>query len=167
MAAIPSDEFSVPATPAEALLAEYLARTQAGEIIELDAWCDQHPAHADEIRRIHAELLDANRALNRTPTPPVDSGAGNAPSSSESSEAFLDRLREHRSTSDRYLLKGEIARGGMGAILRVWDEDLRRHLAMKVILGRGHAPVAGDTPVVRPEVLSRFLEEAQVTGQQR
>ena len=165
MAAIPSDEFSVPATPAEALLAEYLARTQAGEIIELDAWCDQHPAHADEIRRIHAELLDANRALNRTPTPPVDSGAGNAPSSSESSEAFLDRLREHRSTSDRYLLKGEIARGGMGAILRVWDEDLRRHLAMKVILGRGHAPVAGDTPVVRPEVLSRFLEEAQVTGQ--
>jgi hypothetical protein len=29
----------------------------------------------------------------------------------------------------RYQLEGELARGGMGAILKVWDEDLRRSLA--------------------------------------
>ena len=27
-----------------------------------------------------------------------------------------------------------VARGGQGAILRVWDQDLRRNLAMKVSL---------------------------------
>lgn len=39
----------------------------------------------------------------------------------------------------RYRLEGEIARGGMGAILEVWDKDLRRPLVMKVILGKGES----------------------------
>jgi len=50
----------------------------------------------------------------------------------------------------------------MGMILRVWDEDLRRELAMKVVLGESGQATAGE---VTPKVLGRFLEEAQVTGQ--
>ncbi len=61
----------------------------------------------------------------------------------------------------RYRLKGEVAHGGMGSILRVWDEDLRRHLAMKVI--REAEP--GDDEASTSKSLGRFLEEAQVTGQ--
>jgi hypothetical protein len=56
----------------------------------------------------------------------------------------------------RYQLFGEIARGGMGAVLRGRDVDLGRDLAVKVLLEK-HAN--------RPEVARRFLEEAQIGGQ--
>ena len=60
---------------------------------------------------------------------------------------------------------GELARGGMGAILKVWDEDLRRNLAMKVVLGNSQTDRIDRSPDVGAEKLSRFLEEAQITGQ--
>ena len=51
---------------------------------------------------------------------------------------------------------GEIARGGMGVVLRGHEQDLRRDVAIKV-LQRRHAG--------RPEVIARFVEEAQIGGQ--
>jgi len=62
----------------------------------------------------------------------------------------------------RYRMEGEIARGGMAAILKVWDADLRRTLAMKVILSDKERVQDGSTADLR---LSRFLGEAQITGQ--
>src|SRR5262245_11562751 len=59
-------------------------------------------------------------------------------------------------TGDRYQLQGEIARGGMGAVLRGRDIDLGRDLAVKVLL---------EKHVHRPEVARRFIEEAQIGGQ--
>ncbi len=64
-----------------------------------------------------------------------------------------------------YVLRGEIARGGQGAVLRVWDQDLNRNLAMKVILGKDDEKPSGKTPHVDAHTMGRFLEEAQVTGQ--
>ena len=62
-----------------------------------------------------------------------------------------------QSESDsRYQLQGEIARGGMGAILKGRDTDLGRDLAIKVLL---------DSHKARPEVIQRFVEEAQIGGQ--
>lgn len=58
--------------------------------------------------------------------------------------------------SGRYLVLGEIARGGMGAVLRGRDLDLGRDLAFKVLLDRHRH---------RPDILQRFVEEAQVGGQ--
>ena len=56
----------------------------------------------------------------------------------------------------RYYLMGELARGGMGEVLRAYDADLRRPLAIKVLLPeRLHHPGAEQ----------RFLDEAQITGQ--
>ncbi|MCB9872313.1 MAG: protein kinase [Planctomycetes bacterium] len=52
---------------------------------------------------------------------------------------------------------GEIARGGMGIVLRVRDGDLRRKLAMKVVRDEGAAADA--------RTIGRFLEEAQITSQ--
>jgi len=57
---------------------------------------------------------------------------------------------------DRYRLDGEIARGGMGAVLRGRDVDLGRDLAVKVLL---------EKYANRPEVARRFIEEAQIGGQ--
>ncbi|HMO35514.1 MAG TPA: hypothetical protein PKA06_05680 [Gemmatales bacterium] len=56
----------------------------------------------------------------------------------------------------RYKLEGEIARGGMGAVIHGRDEDLGREIAVKVML-QNHA---GKT-----KLLQRFVEEAQIAGQ--
>jgi len=65
----------------------------------------------------------------------------------------------------RYEVKREIARGGMGTILRVWDDDLRRNLAMKVLHAKERSGEDSDATTVDREKLGRFLEEAQITGQ--
>ena len=67
-----------------------------------------------------------------------------------------DAMPPPEQTGDRYQLQGEIARGGMGAVLRGRDVDLGRDLAVKVLL---------EKHVHRPEVARRFVEEAQIGGQ--
>ncbi len=67
-----------------------------------------------------------------------------------------DAMPAPEQMGDRYQLSGEIARGGMGAVLRGRDVDLGRDLAVKVLLGK----YAG-----RPEVARRFIEEAQICCQ--
>jgi WD40 repeat protein len=81
---------------------------------------------------------------------------------------FLERLSQierRGAKDDRFRVLAEIAQGGMGRVLRVYDEDLRRELAMKVIrLGA----MDQDTSSVGTETrenLALFLEEVQITGQ--
>ena len=57
---------------------------------------------------------------------------------------------------DKFQLFGEIARGGMGAVLRGRDVDLGRELAVKVLL---------DSHKDKPDLVRRFVEEAQIGGQ--
>ncbi len=57
---------------------------------------------------------------------------------------------------DRYHVIGEIARGGMGTILRARDLDLGREVVLKVLVEKYRG---------NPEMTHRFLEEAQITGQ--
>ncbi len=60
-----------------------------------------------------------------------------------------------RSRADgKYLVAGEVARGGMGAVLRAVDCDLRREVAVKYLLNPDN-----------PTHQLRFIEEAQITGQ--
>jgi hypothetical protein len=56
----------------------------------------------------------------------------------------------------RYRLDGEIARGGMGAVLKGRDVDLGRDIAVKVLL---------ETHRGKTELVQRFVEEAQFGGQ--
>jgi serine/threonine protein kinase len=67
----------------------------------------------------------------------------------------INELLERRSrNSERYIIAQEIARGGMGAILRAADCDIRREVAIKYLL---------DQTDTRKKL--RFVEEAQITGQ--
>ena len=58
----------------------------------------------------------------------------------------------------------EVARGGMGVIYRVRDPEMRRFLAMKVLLSE---PDEGDQGQEshHSKLSSRFIDEAQLTGQ--
>ena len=67
-----------------------------------------------------------------------------------------DAMPSAERAGDRYQLSGEIARGGMGAILRGRDVDLGRDLAVKVLLASHRR---------KPELVRRFVEEAQISGQ--
>jgi hypothetical protein len=61
-------------------------------------------------------------------------------------------------TSTRYRIDGEIARGGMGAVLKGRDPDLGRDVALKVL----REDLRENADMVR-----RFVEEAQIGGQLR
>jgi serine/threonine-protein kinase len=56
----------------------------------------------------------------------------------------------------RYQVLDTIAQGGMGAVLRARDLILGRDLAIKLLLDRHQG---------QPDLLARFLEEAQIAGQ--
>jgi eukaryotic-like serine/threonine-protein kinase len=56
----------------------------------------------------------------------------------------------------RYQLLGEIARGGMGVVLKGRDVDVGRDVAVKVLLEKHRD---------NPEMIRRFIEEAQIAGQ--
>jgi len=172
---IPIDE---PAGASEALLLDYLSRREAGEEIDLGALCREHPEHAEALKTLHGmwEVLDSirrrgeaatisqrlERELGEPVDPQIDLGAA---SESSSTQALIERLRAEGPRGTRYRILGEIARGGMGAVLKVRDDELRRTLAMKVMLqGRPGDPdsLSGTRS---PLATGRFLEEAQVTGQ--
>ncbi len=57
-------------------------------------------------------------------------------------------------SDERDVVAGEIARGGMGAVLRAVDRDIRREVAIKYLLNQTDA-----------DHQARFVEEAQITGQ--
>lgn len=69
-------------------------------------------------------------------------------------KSIRDLLAGRTSGKDRYVIEKEIARGGMGAVLRAIDCDIRREVAVKFMLDERD-----------PRKKARFVEEAQVTGQ--
>ena len=139
-----------PPDPLERALAAAQRWRSAGRLETRDALLARHA----DIRTWLEPLLDAE--TTRAETQPAAKRAGG-------DAAPLERVRELAPT-DRYRIGAEIARGGMGAILEAFDQDLRRDLAMKVLLGDLPAtdePTSGDVA----RLVDRFLEEAQVTGQ--
>ena len=53
----------------------------------------------------------------------------------------------------RYLVRGEIGKGGFGTVYRAWDPVVRRDVAIKVL-----------TSFSDPGMLARFRSEAGTTG---
>lgn len=94
-------------------------------------------ARAREARR--ASSVAGARAAITQPEPAHDSAA-------------LARTR----SVERFRNDGEIARGGMGTIRRVYDTLLRREVAMKV---------SDPSYPAHAQAALRFTEEAQITGQ--
>jgi len=104
-----------------------------------------------------ADIMDLT--ISRSPGPGTQSLAGLMRQRGIKAGVALDSdlIAGIESTNDEKYQVGErIAAGGMGAILDARDLNLRRHIAMKVMLNPTR---------VSDEKLARFIEEAQVTGQ--
>ncbi len=154
------------------VLDAYLSAIEAGAPADPDKLLADHPALAGplrgylEVMNLAGRLAEGSPASDSRLLKTLDLGAGPLPHIQlhelidEREPLVMPRSAEMPDPGGgvlgRYQLQGEIARGGMGAILRGRDVDLGRELAIKVLL-ESHQ---GDSEVVR-----RFVEEAQIGGQ--
>jgi formylglycine-generating enzyme required for sulfatase activity/serine/threonine protein kinase len=102
--------------------------------------------------------------LDSAETMPLDWGSDEQRSVEETLDALAKKLGGTPSV-ERYAVRREVGRGGMGVVLEAWDESLRRRLAMKVSRqeGTGSSRTRADPAATRS--LGRFVAEAQITGQ--
>ncbi|MBL8768660.1 MAG: SUMF1/EgtB/PvdO family nonheme iron enzyme [Planctomycetes bacterium] len=140
----------------EDLLFDLLDRRERGEAVDLDALCARHPAQAARLRELERDwrLAQGVTSDSELEADPRDDAV--PPLRTDVDASLLAQLRERGENAGRYAIEGELGRGGMGVVLRVFDRDLRRKLAMKVM---------PDAVRERSGRLARFLEEAQVNGQ--
>ncbi|NJN14783.1 MAG: serine/threonine protein kinase, partial [Planctomycetes bacterium] len=172
-----------PEAAAEAAFAAYLSARQGDGGVDFEAFCAERPDIAERLRTLHmiwsrqatATMLESSPGEAARPisqvlrdyfgsagAPGIDLDDAKERSPDSSLEERLQRLAERIALTTRYSLREEMARGGMGVILRVWDEDLRRTLAMKSMRGM---LLPKDASPENAQMVSRFLEEAQITGQ--
>ena len=144
------------------LFGEYL-RLSAGEGVDFEAFCGKHPEEAADLRRYLERWQSAESSSGPSTLRPIEASDGPGPAVLTEASSVFERLVEKGPTDRRYRVEGELARGGMGVIQNVWDRELRRSIAMKVILEDDAAGGSADSTFERR--LARFLEEAQVTGQ--
>jgi serine/threonine protein kinase/formylglycine-generating enzyme required for sulfatase activity len=170
---------STPHTSPEELFASWLARRPGHGDEGVEQLCRSHPDAADRLRHLHGQYCELEELKRRfgmagSVAERLTSKYGSeldpkvelqGEEHADVSSNLLGRLSGRTTASSRYTLMGEVAKGGMGAILRVWDEDLRRHLAMKVVLSKGGQPENVESQPEDRRLLARFLEEAQITGQ--
>ena len=154
----------------ESLFASVLAHREAGQEVDLEALCRAHPEHAEELRQLDeqwrrlddirhrfqpsaskTEILQEHADTDIDPRVRLDGD-----DSDDFTERLIGQLSDRTPASIRYQTRGEVGRGGFGSVLRVWDEDLRRHLAMKVLLPKRRHSKQGDTTPVHKRHLARF-----------
>jgi eukaryotic-like serine/threonine-protein kinase len=100
------------------------------------------------VARLAETVGDIPRVHLRDTAPILGPAPVVSPSSAEMPDPS-DRLT-------RLELLGEVARGGMGVIIKGRDNDLGRDLAVKVLLEQHRE---------KPGLIRRFVEEAQISGQ--
>ncbi len=74
----------------------------------------------------------------------------------ESNADFFRKIIGREVCEDRYIVRRQVARGGMGILFSVYDRDFQRHSVMKVL----RSDVKKDNPLLRT-----FVREARITAQ--
>jgi eukaryotic-like serine/threonine-protein kinase len=118
------------------LVERLTARVKAGQAVDLDELAAEHPAHADELRRI-VPAMKLLADLSQAPGSRSGAAADGATSLAEP-------------LGDFHLLR-EVGRGGMGIVYEALQRSLNRRVALKVL------PFAA---TMDPKQLQRFKNEA-------
>lgn len=142
------------------LLGEYLTLCRVGDPRALSAFVERHPHAAGSVDEWRAAFESGRASVSAV----VARGSTDASRADDPARDFVSRIASRARPSDRYRVDGEIARGGMGSVHRVWDEDLRRELAMKRVLPASDESGDDARGSRKRTRLARFVEEAQVTG---
>ncbi len=161
----------------DSLLERYHQRFEGGETIERAEIEASYPEQAAEVWRhvqawkavakyLPSAKVEGDAREARRPAIQFQSLEGGAPwlDSSQDAEELARRIAERGAAIRRYEVVDEIARGAMGAILRVTDLDLGRELAMKVRLVPGADSEEGTPADHSTAASARFVEEARLTA---
>lgn len=172
LALVDAGEEAPESATARSVFAEFILRQRTEDAESIEGLCEKHPEFAGELvalndrwRRIERLFAEADVGASIETTMLVRRVASSLADPGQMG-LLLRRLVGNRVHGGRYGVLREVARGGMGAILQVWDATLRRNLAMKVIARKDAGTIdfaAPESSITRP--VARFLEEAQVTGQ--
>src|SRR5262245_14344791 len=130
--------------PVDRLAEEFVSRHRRGEDPSLSEYVGRYPEWADEIRELFPALLMMERLK-----PASDELSSHPPGGAGEAGRLPERLGDYR-------ILREVGRGGMGVVYEAVQEALGRHVALKD-LKEGLKD--------RPELVRRFVEEAQIGGQ--
>jgi serine/threonine-protein kinase len=128
----------------EDYLLEWEERRERGEALSPDDLCPHWPEGQAELAR-RIELLEACDRLLDVEAEAADKAAAPAPPQGIGG----------------YEVHGELGRGGMGVVYRVWDPVLRREAALKMVRPAGRMALPG----LANELELRFQREAQALAQ--
>lgn len=127
-----------------ALLNEMSDATRQGQEVDVEAYCQQYPGLADELRELWGMLLIADVAGNSQEADTLSGDGEWTGSIFKLPYQFGD-----------YELLEEVGRGGMGVVFRAHQKSLKRDVAVKMIL-RGELASDADR--------ERFQVEAEAAG---
>ena len=131
----PSPSEHRPSPEAEKAFGVFLLSQHGQGKTSFEDFVRRHPELERELRELHERWTSPSQTGGRSRSfarrlrarhgesvdPAISLGDEGGESGRSPSSTVLARLMAKGTTTERYELHGEIARGGMGAILRVWD----------------------------------------------
>jgi serine/threonine-protein kinase len=132
-----------------ALVSRWEELRRQGRSASPEELCAGQPELLPELRRLIRALEALEPFLGAGGSGASEGADGGAPTGPPTKRLAVTQV-------GRYPVLGELGRGGMGLVLLSSDPALRRDLALKVM--------RGDCAAL-PDVVQRFVEEAQVGGQ--
>jgi serine/threonine protein kinase/WD40 repeat protein/tetratricopeptide (TPR) repeat protein len=133
--------------PIEILAEEFAERQRRGERLSLTEYTRRYPELAEEIRDLFPALVAMEELKPFANDATGDALAGGGPGTTKVGEQ-IGRMGEFR-------LLREVGRGGMGVVYEAVQESLGRHVALKVLSGKGRLSASQ---------IERFQLEARSAG---